>query len=94
VFAANCLFWLVFALQQIAVSRGSLQAVHVSMLSICTTVHQAHGQLLSSVWHAVILQPHLLGTWPSLPGVGQVIPILRGVLKSCCYDSFLLVTCG
>jgi hypothetical protein len=46
------------------------------MLSICTTVHRAHGRQLGSVQHAPILQPHLLGTWPSSrEGMhGQVVP--------------------
>ena len=43
------------------------------MLWTCTTVHRAHGRLLSSVWRAHILRRHLLGTWPSLLGVTQVI---------------------
>jgi hypothetical protein len=39
----------------------------------CTTVHRAHGRLRSSVWRVLFLRRHLLGTWPSLRGVMQVI---------------------
>ena len=43
------------------------------MLWTCTTVHRAHGRLLSSVWRVILLRRHLLGTWPSSRGVTQVI---------------------
>jgi hypothetical protein len=44
---------------------GSRQVL-LPVLWTCTTVHQAHGRLRSSVWRAVLLLRHLLGTWPSL----------------------------
>ena len=47
--------------------------VDLPMLWTCTTVHRAHGRLISSVWRAVVLRRHLLGTWPSSRGVTQVI---------------------
>ena len=52
---------------------GSLQIVKFPMLWTCTTVHRAHGRLLSSVWRAIILRRHLLGMWPSSQGVTMVI---------------------
>jgi len=41
------------------------------MLWTCTTVQQAPGRRLSSVWHAIILQLHLLGMWLCSLGVSQ-----------------------
>ncbi len=74
VFEACGLLFVVFAVQEVAVSWGSLQ-VDIPMLWTCTTVHRAHGRLRSSVWRAVVLLRHLLGTWPSSRGVTEVIAV-------------------
>jgi hypothetical protein len=65
VFEARGSLFVVFAVQEVAVSLGSLQVVDVPMLWTCTTVHRSHGRLRSSVWRAMVLLRHLLGTWPS-----------------------------
>jgi hypothetical protein len=75
VFEACGLLFVVFAVQEVAVSLGSLQVVDVPMLWTFTTVHRAHGRLRSSVWRAIFLLQLLLGTWPSLRGVTQVIAV-------------------
>jgi hypothetical protein len=54
---------------------GSRQDFLLPMLWTCTTVHRAHGRLRSSVRHAGILLRHLLGTWPYLRGVLEVIAV-------------------
>ncbi len=67
---ACCLLCLLcFAVQEVAVSWGSLQVVESPMLWTCTTVHRAHGRLRSSVWRACFLLRRLLETWPYSRGV-------------------------
>ncbi len=57
-------------------------------------MHRAHGRLLNSVRRDILLQPHLLGTWPSSRGVTHgVISILRSVLKGCTWGCFEFVIC-
>ena len=68
---AACCF-VVYAVQEVAVSCGSLQ-VDIPILWTCTTVHRAHGRLRSSVWRALLLLRHLLGTWPSSRGVAPKV---------------------
>ncbi len=69
-----CCCFVVYAVQEVAVSYRSLQLLDGPMLWTFTTVHRAHGRPRSSVWRAVLLTlRHLLGTWPSSRGVGQVI---------------------
>ncbi len=79
-----CRCFVVYAVQEVAVLSGSLQ-VQIPMLWTCTTVHRAHGRLLSSVWRDMVLLRHLLGTWPSLRGVTQVIAAF-----ALCYGGFVL----
>ncbi len=78
------LLFVVYVVEEVAVSLGSLQIVDVPMLLTCTTVHRAHGRLRSSVWRAFRLQRHPLGTWPSSRGVTQVIAVSRCLLRGCC----------
>ena len=54
---------------------GHLQVMRAPMLLTCTTAHLAHGRLRSSVWRALCLLRHLLGTWPSLRVVTEVIAV-------------------
>jgi hypothetical protein len=75
VFEAWGMLFVVFAVQEVAVSLSSLQVVDVPMLWTCTMVHRAHGRLRSSVWRAIFLLQLLLGTWPSLRGVSRVIAV-------------------
>jgi hypothetical protein len=70
-FEACGLLFVVYVVQEVAVSWGSLQ-VEFPTLWTCTTVHRAHGRLRSSVRRAKILLRHLLGTWPSSRGVTEV----------------------
>ena len=68
------------------------------MLWTCTTVHRAHGRLLSSVWRVIRLRRHLLGTWPSSQGVLQVIAAFAlcdggFVLELLCADDAVYETC-
>ena len=72
VFEAWGLLVVVYAVQEDAVSRGSLQVVDIPMLWTCTIVHRAHGRLRSLVWRVLTLLRHLLGTWPSSRGVGYI----------------------
>jgi hypothetical protein len=71
---AACCF-VVYAVQEVAVLRGSLQLVALPMLWTCTIIHRAHGRLRSSVWRALLLLRHLLGTWPSSRGVPKVFAV-------------------
>jgi hypothetical protein len=73
VFVPCALLLLVVALQKLVSSSRSLQVQQYSVLWICTIVLRVHGRLLSSAWGAIILQPHLLGQWPSSRGVLGVI---------------------
>ena len=81
---ACCLLLPVFEFEHVSVSSGSLQMVDSPMLLICTTVHRAHGRLLSLVWRALLLQAHQLGTWPYSRGVqvmSSFILFVEGLLS-------------
>jgi hypothetical protein len=58
--------------------------VAIPMLWTCSIVLGAHGRLRSSVGRALLLLPHLLGTWPSSRGAKEVIAVLRCSLRGCC----------
>jgi hypothetical protein len=86
-----CGLFVVYSVQEVAVLLGLLKVLWIpeciAMLLTCTTAHRAHGRLRSSVWRAVGLPRHLLGTWPSSRGVTevtQVIAVLRCLSRGCC----------